>query len=146
MKRTDQHALRRALACAVALSAALAASDRPARAETFWVDGYELEVTLAPARAAFVLGEPVTLDLKFENRSATDLELMLSAEREGDGWPDDFEMTVVGPDGGRLPRPGGEEGARRNSYTNMFVRAVRHELMATLSASAVFKLSGWAEI
>lgn len=146
MNRTRPRAPRRSLACAAALLAALAALNPPALAETYWVDGYELEVGLSPARAAFVPGEPVTLDLKFENRSATDLELMLSGEREGEGWPDDFEVLVTGPDGGRLPRPDAEDGGSQTSPTNMFVRAVRNELMGTISVSEVFDLSGWAKI
>lgn len=118
----------------------------PARAETYWVDGYQLEINLTPERAAFVLGEPVTIHLKFENHTGIDLELMLSAEQEGDGWPDDFEITVVGPDGKSLARPRDEEGGRQNSSTNMFVRTVREELMGTLNVSALFRLSGWANI
>lgn len=147
MSRTRPHTRRHLLACAAALmAAALALPGRPARAETFWADGYELEVTLAPTRAAFVLGEPVTLALKFENRSGSDVELLLSGEREGDGWPDDFEITVVGPDGGRLPRPDAGEDGLHGSHTNMFLRAARGGYMATLSTSALFPLTDWAKI
>jgi hypothetical protein len=126
--------------------AALLAPAAPARAETFWVDGYELEVTLRPDRAAFVLGEPVTLGLKFENRADTDLELLLSGEQEGSRWPDDFEVTVTGPDGRRLPRFDDGKAGLQNSYTNSFVRVVRPGAHATISSIIFLTLESWVRI
>lgn len=134
---------------AAALLFALAALAAPAaaRAETYWVDGYQLEVTLRPMRKAFVLGEPVTLALGFENRADTDLELLLSGEQSGERWPDDFEVTVNGPDGRKLPRAAdGGKGEGRNSYTNSFVRAVRPRPYATLGMSVLTTLDGWAKV
>jgi hypothetical protein len=142
MNRTNQR--RAARLCAAALLFALAAL--PARAETYWVDGYELEVSLRPVRSAFVLGETVALNLDFENRAAVDLELLLSGEQERAGWPDDFEVTVTGPDGRRLPRPDDAKGGHQNSYTNSFVRAVRPGPHTTVRMSIVITLDGWAKV
>lgn len=110
---------RPALAALLAL-AALAATLAPsrARAESYWLDGYEVEVTLKPERDTFVLGEPVMLRLNFEGRSDTELELMLSAE--GGGWPDDFDVSVTGPGGESVARP---EGRRPDdTYDNVALR------------------------
>lgn len=145
MKRPEPRRLTRAAALFCALAALLA----PAGAQTpqtYWLDGYELEVTLRPSRDSFVLGERVTLDLGFLNRADTDLELMLSAGRKGEGWPDDFELTVVGPGGERLPRPDEGEDGLQLSYTNSFVRAVRPGPHATVSMSIVIGLEGWAKV
>lgn len=148
MNRTNPSRTARARLRAAALLCALSALlvPAPARAETYWVDGYELEVTLRPMRAAYVLGEPVTLQLAFENRTDTDLELLLSGEQKGEGWPDDFEVTVTGPDGTRLPRDDERERGHQNSYTNSFVRAVRPGAHATVSMSVLLTLEGWAKL
>ena len=106
--------LLRATATALAL---LAAVTPAALAETYFLDGYEVEVTLRPERESFVAGEQVSVVLEFENRGDADLELLLSGEQRGQGWPDDFEVRVFGPEGAELPRPAPE---RRNEsgYTN----------------------------
>lgn len=149
MKRNTHARTRTPGPRAAALLAALAAlllAPAAARAETYWVDGYELEVTLGPARSSYVLGEPVTLELTFVNRADIDLELLLSGERTGSGWPDDFELTVVGPDGRRLPRPAPGERDGGHPYTNSFVRAVRTGVGATVRMSILLGLEGWAEV
>jgi hypothetical protein len=140
--------LTRARLSAAALLFTLAAmlAPAPVRAETYWVDGYELEVTLRPARGSYVLGEPVTLNLVFVNRTDTDLELLLSGERRGEGWPDDFEITVVGPGGERLSRSGNGEADLRDSFANIFVRAMHPGPYATLSMSLSLSLERWAQI
>lgn len=89
-----------------------------ARAETVWVDGFELEVTLHSGQA--LLGEPVSLSLELTNRSETDLELMLSGEA-GRGWPDDFEVSVAGSDG--APAPGPPAGAEPEGLNTIILRA-----------------------
>jgi hypothetical protein len=132
---------------AAALLVALAALAAPARAQdaqTFWVDGYEIGVTLQPVRAGFVLGETVVLSLGFENRSGTDLELLLSGE-QGPGWPDDFEITVTGPAGARLPRPGADEDGRETSYSNSYVRATRGRDFPG-AMNILLHLTGWAKV
>jgi hypothetical protein len=133
---------------AAALLLTLAALFAPpaARAETYWLDGREVEVSLRPERAAFVLGEPVRLLLNFENRSGDDLEILLSGEQRGERWPDDFEVSVTGPDGRALPRPAAEEGGRRNNYDTLRVPAVRMQHMGTVGVAALFTLDGWAKI
>jgi hypothetical protein len=149
MNGTSPSRIARARLSAAALLLALCSLPAPARAETYWVDGYELEVTLRPTRAAYVLGEPVALALNFENRADIDLELLLSGEQKGEGWPDDFDVTVEGPDGRRLPRDGdggGGEGGPQNSYTNSFVRAVRPGPHATVRMGVILDLEGWATI
>lgn len=151
MRREGLRHTRGARLCAAALLvtlAALAAAPRARAqsAQTYWVDGYELEVTLRPMRAAYVLGEPVTLQLGFENRADTDLELLLSGEQKGEGWPDDFEVTVTGPDGQRLPREDGGESGHQNSYTNSFVRAARPGAHETVRMGVLLTLEGWAKV
>ncbi|MBV9924595.1 MAG: HEAT repeat domain-containing protein [Acidobacteria bacterium] len=134
-----------------ALLCALAALCAPARGsaqtpQTFWIDGYELRVSLHPVRAGFVLGEPVTLSLDVENRSDTDLELLLSGER-GPGRADDFEVTVTGPDGRVLPRPSPEEGGAEVSYDNSYVSAARDGyMMSDGSMHFIVTLSNWAKV
>lgn len=98
------------------LLALLLGATAAARAETVWADGFELEVTLRPAKV--VMGEPVVLWLELANRSDTDLELLLSGERDG-GWPDGFEVTVEGP-GGVARRPLAEE---REASSTILLRA-----------------------
>lgn len=110
-----------ALCLALATLAALAAP-APARAETYWVDGYELEITLEPLRPAYILGEPIRLSIRVENRSETELEMLWSGEG-GPGWPDDFEVRVFGPDGRELPRPPGEAAAPAAMYDHLRLRA-----------------------
>lgn len=129
---------------ALAALAALAAPT-PARAEVYWLDGYEVEVSLRPARASFVVGEPVDVSLDFENRSDTDLELLLSGER-GPGWPDDFEVRVTGPDGETLPRPKPEEGGSEAAYTNSYADSARNHSIASLRMSIIVPLADWAKI
>jgi hypothetical protein len=108
--RASLHRPARAALVALASLAAILLAHARASAETYWLDGYELEVTLEPLRESFVLGEPVGVGLEFENHTETFLELMLS--RAGDeAWPDDFEVTVTGLDGETLPRPDGERPA-----------------------------------
>lgn len=108
-----------------------------ARAEDYWLDGYEVEVTLQPERDSFVLGEPVALYLVFENRSDTAVELLLSGEG-GRGWPDDFDVNVTGLDGKPVPRPArGEEG--RGGYTNVFLSVRRGELASRLYLTVPLK-------
>ncbi|HEX8559918.1 MAG TPA: hypothetical protein VF668_17610 [Pyrinomonadaceae bacterium] len=129
------------------LLGALAALAAPpaARAEVYWLDGYEVEVSLRPARPSFVVGEPVDVSLDFENRSDTDLELLLSGER-GPGWPDDFEVRVTGPDGETLPRPAPEEGGREAAYMNSYIGAARNHSVARLRTSIIVPLAGWAKV
>lgn len=149
MKKPEPRRLARAAPLLCALAALCAPT--PARAQTpqtqtYWLDGYELEVTLRPSRDSFVLGERVTLNLDFVNRADTDLELMLSGERKGDGWPDDYELTVVGPGGERLPHSDDPEDGLQRSYTNSFVRAARPGPYATVSMGILISLEGWAKI
>lgn len=129
------------------LLAALAAlaAPTPARAEVYWLDGYEVEVGLRPVRASFVVGEPVDVSIDFENRSDTDLELLLSGER-GPGWPDDFEVVVTGPGGETLPRPGPEEGGREAAYMNSYADAARNHSVASLHMSIIVSLARWAKV
>ncbi|MFL6335645.1 MAG: HEAT repeat domain-containing protein [Pyrinomonadaceae bacterium] len=152
MKRlTPRHPAR---LCAAALLLAVAALCRPPGAgaqtpqapQTYWLDGYEVAVSLHPVRAGFLLGEPVTLSLDFENRSGTDLELLLSGER-GPGWPDDFEVTVTGPGGEKLPRPSAEEGGVESSYDNSYVNAARDGYMMPAGGMGLLlPLSSWARV
>jgi len=74
--RSTPLSLLRTTALALALLAALPAH---ALAEVYFLDGYEVEVTLRPWRESFVVGEPVRVVLEFETRAETDLELLLSA-------------------------------------------------------------------
>lgn len=133
---------RHTLAALVALAtfAAMLAPSR-ARAEEYWLDGYEVEVTLRPERESFLLGEPVTLMLTFRGRSDAALELLLSGDRGGEQWPDDFEVTVTDPDGKTLPRPEGDRGAE--IYTNVAMRASSH---SQPTMNIVVSLANWAEL
>ena len=136
---------RRARASLLAL-AALAALLTPARAsaETYWLDGYEVEVTLKPERKSYVLGEPVGLSMAFENRSDTAIELLLSSSA-GAGWPDDFDVRVTGPDGRVLPQPeDAGEGRDGDSYLNTFLPARRNELTGVISSGVTVSLKHWA--
>ena len=145
MKRLTRRRPRSAAPALLLLT--LAALSAPsARAETYFVDGYELEVTLGPTRASYVLGEPVAVALQFVNRADIDLELFLSGEKLGAGWPDDFEIAVTGPGGERLPRPAAEEREHRHAYTNSFVRAVRPGIGASVNMSIMLRLDDWAKI
>jgi hypothetical protein len=56
------------LAALLAL-ASMAVLHARASAETYRLDGYELGVTLRPAREPFVLGETIDLEMQFDNRS-----------------------------------------------------------------------------
>ena len=147
MKRLTPHKLRRASAAAAALVLTLLAPHAQAfdAAETFWLVGREVEVTLRPLRPSFMPGEPVELVLEFINRSETDLELLLSGE-QGGGWPDDFDVRVVGPDGKTLPRPDPEERGRgETSYTNSYVRA-SHGNTVPPTMAIHFGLGSWAKL
>lgn len=55
-----------AFALALALLAAPTATATP---ETYFLDGYEVEVTLRPWRESFVVGEQVSIVLEFESRA-----------------------------------------------------------------------------
>src|ERR1044072_7733298 len=145
--RPSLHRPALALLLALASLAAMLAPAR-ARAETYWLDGYEVEVTLKPGRDSFVLGEQVTLMLGFEGRSDTELELMLSAE--GGGWPDDFDVSVKGPDGETVARP---EGRRPDdTYDNVAMRGhlMMHGSRAWRGERAgmnlVLSLKDWAKM
>lgn len=137
-------ARRRVAALLIALVALLAPAH--ARAEDYWVDGYRLGVTLRPLRASYILGEPPLLLINFENSHDIALELMLSGERDGAGWPDDFDVTVVGPDGARLPRPAPGERGDRYTYTSSFVRAVPEGQISAVSAGISINVQNWAKI
>ncbi|HKG12418.1 MAG TPA: HEAT repeat domain-containing protein [Pyrinomonadaceae bacterium] len=133
---------RRTLDALLAL-ASLASPPAPAsaRAETYWLDGYEVEVTLKPLREPFVLGEPVELVLTFENRSEAAVELLLSGDG-GRGRPDDFDVSLTGPDGKPVPRPAPtEEG--RGGYSNIFLSVRRDELVAARLMSLTVPLKNW---
>ena len=121
MLRTSLRAHAALLALATLASLLLMHADARAQTpETYWLDGYEVEVKLTTERESFFVGEPVMLFLIFEGRSDTDLELLLSGEKGGAGWPDDFEVTITGPDGKQLARP--EDARAETSYTNTFMR------------------------
>ena len=133
---------RPALASLLAV-ASLAAMLTPARAraEVYWLDGYEVEVTLKPLRESFVLGESIALSLTFENRSETPVELLLSGDG-GRGLPDDFDVRVTGPDGKPVPRPAaGEYG--RDGYSNVPLSVRRDELVAARLVSITVPLENW---
>lgn len=103
-----------------------------ARAETVWVDGYELRAELKPVKV--VLGEPVEPLLELSNRSDTDLELLLSGEG-GKGWPDGFEVRVEGPDGAPpAPIPAGREPEGSSTVI----------LQAGRTLSLIMRLDRWA--
>jgi hypothetical protein len=147
MKRPTPHARRRRrahAAAALALTLLAPLIGTRAAAETYWLDGREVEVTLRPLRPSFILGEPVELVLEFINRSADDLELLLSGEG-GPGWPDDFEVRVFGPGGKALPRPDPEERGRDTPYTNTYVRA-SHDNTVTPTTAMRLRLDSWAEL
>jgi HEAT repeats len=116
-----------------------------AAAEVYWVDGYELKISLEPGRSQFVLGEPLYVSLDVENRSDTDLELMWSGE-QGPGWPDDFEMSVIGPDGHVLPRPPDEEVAPDTGYYNGRVHAPGNAERVMPRSGLLLDLRRWAKI
>jgi hypothetical protein len=120
----------------------------PARAaaETYWLDGYEVEATLKPERTPFVLGEPIMIALTFENRADTDLELMLSG-RSGGNWPDDYDVRVIGPDGETIPRKNQQENIE-SSADNFSVRCRRNtnRFMSEPSMGIYFSLDRWARI
>ncbi|HEX7314502.1 MAG TPA: HEAT repeat domain-containing protein [Pyrinomonadaceae bacterium] len=145
MKRLTPSRPRRAALMLLLLTLTALATPE-ARAETYFVDGYELEVTLGPTRSSYVFGETVVLNLKFVNRADIDLELFLSGEKLGAGWPDDFEITVTGPDGKVLPRPAPAEREQPHPYTNTFVRAVRPGVGASINMSILLTLEHWAKI
>ena len=67
--RVKLHGRAPAFTLALASLAALLLAPASASAETYWLDGYELEVALAPVRPSFVVGETVDLRLAFGNRS-----------------------------------------------------------------------------
>ena len=140
--RTELH--RRALAFTLTLAALATLPPAPARAsaETYWLDGYELEVTLKPTRPSFVLGEMADLSLTFANHSDADVELLLSGS-DGRVWPDDFQVRVTGPDGKALPRP---KGAEEDPYANIFIPVRRDELRGTISTSLKVPLADWAKL
>ena len=149
MNRTKPHVPRLTLAAALsALLLTVAALLAPAstRAEDYWVDGYRVGVTLRTLQPSYVLGEPVTLIVNFENHADTALELLLSGEQDGAGWPDDFEVTVTGPGGDRLPRPAPGERRDKYTYTNSFVRAVPAGQTSVISAGLSFDARDWAKI
>ena len=128
---------------ATALALTLLAATAPtALAETYFLDGYEVEVTLSPWRESFVVGEQVMVSLNFENRADTTLELLLSAE-SGSGWPDDFEVRVTGPDGVPVPRPEGEP--RGEGYTNTYARSRRDNRGIQPRGGVVIRLGAWAK-
>jgi hypothetical protein len=133
------------LAALLAL-ASLAAMLTPARAraQTYWLDGFEVEVELKPLRDSFVLGEPVDLSLMFENRSGRDVELLLSSSA-GRAWPDDFDVRVTGPDGKVLAPPERSDGGLAgDSYLNTFLPARSEALTGVLSSSITVSLKNWA--
>ncbi len=114
-----------------------------ARAETYWLDGYEVEVTLEPQRESFLLREPVGVGLEFENHTETFLELMLS-RAGGEAWPDDFEVTVTGPDGETLPRPDGER--PETLYQNIQLYGTKNGFSTRHKAGVYVSLNDWAKI
>lgn len=153
MKRLTRLARRRTPYGAAALLPALAvlllahAQVRAQSSQTYWMDGYEIEVTLKPLQPAFLIGEPVGLGLSFENRSGVDLEMLLSGENEGaKGESDDFEVIVNGPDGRVLSRPDDEDARRFNIYTNMRLPGVPTQYMATVGANLHLSLASWVKI
>lgn len=131
--------LLRTAALALALLAATAVTTL---AETYFLDGYEVGVTLSPWRESFVVGEQVMVSLDFKNRADMALELLLSGER-GQGWPDDFEVRVTGPDGVPVPRP---EGARRDEgYVNSYMPGRRDGRGAAPGVRIGIRLDAWAK-
>ncbi|MDT5261050.1 MAG: hypothetical protein QOC61_54 [Acidobacteriota bacterium] len=124
-------------ALCVAFLLALLAPPVRARAETYWPDGYEVEINLHASQAVYMIGEPVELWLEIQNHSDTNLEMLLAGKSDGErDWPDDFDVSVVGPDGKAAPRPDDDEGAN-DAYTNSFVRAGQ-------SNNLLFPLKLWA--
>lgn len=114
-----------------------------AAAETYWLNGYEVEATLKPERNPFVLDEPIVIGLTFENRTDDDLEILLSAG-SGGKWPDDYDVRVIGPDGKTIPRKNQPE----NMESNFFVRCRRNTniFMSEPSMGINFYLDSWAKI
>lgn len=132
----------RTLGAAALAFALLAATAATAAAETYFLDGYEVEVALRPWRDSFVLGEQVSVVLEFENRADTDLELLLSSER-GLSWPDDYEVRVTGPDGAPVPRPGGKQ--RHEGHVNSYARGRRNGTGPPARGGIVIRLDQWAK-
>jgi len=144
MLRTSLHRRTHAALLALATLAALLLMPANARAETYWLDGYEVTVTLIPVRESFMIGERIKLALIFENHSDTDIELLLSSSA-GYGWPDDYDVRVTGPDGKLLPAPeGSEDGGDANSHPNLFVRAGSKSPNGVGSLYLTVPLKGWA--
>lgn len=131
---------RHALAPLVAL-AALAVILLPSRssAETYRLGGHEIEVTLRPVRASFMVGEPVDIFVTFVSDSDASLELLLS----GEGARGDYEVRVTGPDGEPVPRP---EGTTPESDTHISLGARRDDPTASGSVTYTMTLRGWARI
>ncbi len=140
--RVKLHRHARAFTLTLATLASLLLAHASASAETYWLDGYEVEVTLKPERESYVLGEAAYVELKFENRSADDLELMLSGEA-GRGWPDDFEMTVTGADGATVSRP--DDRGQESVYMNTSVRGTGNRYNSSPVMIIIFSLKDWAK-
>jgi hypothetical protein len=141
--RIKLHRYARAVTLTLAALASLLLAHARASAETYWLDGNEVEVTFKPMRQSFVLGEPIELMLWFENRSDTAVELLLSSSA-GRGWPDDFDVRVTGPDGKALPpleRSG--EGRDGDSYLNSFLPVRSSAQMGVLSSGVGVSLKNW---
>jgi len=141
--RPSLHRPARALLLLALASLAVTFLHARASAETYWLDGNEVEVTLRPQRESFVVGERVAVVLSFRNLSGADLELLLSRERACDGWPDDSELTLRGPDGATRPRP---EGRRDEGfYTNTFLHGGETALGNRHAANIILSLDEWAK-
>lgn len=75
-------------------------------AETYNVDGREIEVTLAPQKPTIMLGEPIYLSFKVQNHSQQDLQVLVGGDyRNALGRPESFKVTVANEDGKIVPQP-----------------------------------------
>ncbi|HWS85699.1 MAG TPA: HEAT repeat domain-containing protein [Pyrinomonadaceae bacterium] len=136
---------RTAAAAALLMLAALLLAPARAHAEAYWVDGYELDIALEPGEESFVLGERPWVFIKVENRSRTGLEMLWSIE-QGRGWPDDFDVRVVDPDGAVLPRPPADESAPGSTYASLRVRAPGDPERVSPVTRVTISLDPWAKI
>lgn len=94
-----------------------------ARAQTYWPDGYEVELTLKPSQTKYLPGETPGLVLEIKNHSDTNLEILFSARADGSRHlMEGFDLSVVAPDGVVVPRPPATEGGP-GLYDDMFVEA-----------------------
>jgi hypothetical protein len=97
--RTELHRHARAFTLTLAALASLVLAPARARAETYWLDGVEVDVTLSPERDSFVLGEPVTLELKFvEVRLQTRVKITRGGDEAIGGLVEELSASVLACD------------------------------------------------